>query len=191
MKESILKPHAATLLDMKLAGKTLEEMQAWLKDEGVKVGRSTVGDYVQQLYSKWEQDQLLNRIASGASQVRRVDEEFKKNPAPELETLIKLHRVLILQLSTSGQTDPELLKLSDQLTNTVLQALSAQTKAQFKEREVTLAENKAAEAKKSDQQKALEMCLEEAKEFPMVVAMFKTAFSTLKAEQSRGQSSPS
>lgn len=180
MKQSILTPHAATILDKKLAGETLKEIQQWLKDEGVCVALSTVGDFVARLLQEREQQQLLDRITSGASQVREVEERFKENPAPGLETLIKLHRVLILQLSTSGQSDPELLKLADQLTNTVLQCLSAQTKANFKEREVTLAEQKAAEAKKSDQQKALEYCLDEAKQFPDVIEAFKHAFSLLK-----------
>lgn len=164
---------------MRLAGKEIAEMQKWLKGEGITVGHSTVGDFVLQLLHKREQERLLGQIVTGARQVREVENEFSKNPAPELETLIKLHRVLILQLSTQGNTEPEFLKLADQLTNTVLQAISAKSKAHFKEREVTLAEQKAAEAKKSEQQKALEMCLDEAKEFPDVQQSFRAAFAAL------------
>jgi DNA-binding phage protein len=178
---SKLTPYAATLLDKKLAGETLEQLRAWLQQEGVCVALSTVGDFVAQLLSKREREQLLDRITSGASQVREVEKRFKDNSAPELETIIKIYRVLILQLSTSGQADPELLKLADQLMNTVAQIFSAQTKAAFKEREVTLAERKAEEAKKSEQQKALEFCLEEAKAFPAVLELFKSAFAALKA----------
>jgi hypothetical protein len=164
---------------MRLAGKKIKELQKWLKDEGVVVGHSTVADFVSLLLQKREREQLLDRITSGASQVREVEERFKNNPAPELETVIKLYRVLILQLSTSGQGDVELLKLADQLTNTVAQIFSAQTKARFKEREVTLAEQKAVEAKKSDQEKALEFCLEQSKGTP-AHDLFIAAFAALK-----------
>lgn len=181
MSQSKLTPYAQTLLDKRLAGAKIKELQKWLKEEGVTIGHSTLADFVSQLLDKRERDQLLDRITSGASQVREVEERFKDNPAPGLETLVKIYRVLILQLTTSGQADAELLKLSDQLMNTFAQILSAQTKAAFKEREVTLAEQKALEAKKSDQQKALEMCLDEAKQFPAVIDLFKQAFAALKA----------
>lgn len=171
---------------MRLSGKTFKELHEWVVAEGVSSAQSTVADFVSQLLSKREREQLLNRITSGASQVREVEERFKANPAPELETLVKLHRVLILQLSTAGNTDPELLKLSDQLTNTVAQILSAQTKAHFKEREVSLAERKEIEAKKSDQERGLEYCLGEAKEFPEVADAFKVAFAKLKEAKLRG-----
>jgi hypothetical protein len=179
VKPSILTPHAQTLLDMRLAGRKIKDLQKWLKKEGIVVGHSTVADFVSQLLSKRERDLILDRITSGASQVREMEERFKDNPAPELESVIKLYRVLILQLSTSGQTDPELLKLADQLTNTVAQIVSAQTKARFKEREVTLAEQKAAESKKSEREKALEFCLDESKGTP-AEDLFRQAFAALK-----------
>lgn len=66
------------------------------------------------------------------------------------------------------------------VANLDLAEVTGKSKASFKEREVTLAEQKAAEAKKSEQQKALEMCLEEAKQFPEVEQLFKDAFAALK-----------
>lgn len=183
--DSILKPHAATILDLKLGGKTNKAIHKWVKAEGICIGYSALSDFIARLLEEREQNQLLDRITSGASQVREVEERFKNNAAPGLETLIKIYRVLILQLTTSGQADAELLKLADQLMNTFAQVLSAQTKAAFKEREVTLAEQKAAEAKKSDRQKALEFCLEEAKAFPAVVESFKQAFASLAAAKSQ------
>ena len=53
------------------------------------------------------------------------------------------------------------------------------TKAAFKERELTLKEAKSAEEKKSDQQKALEYCLAEAKGTP-AEDLFAQAFAALK-----------
>ena len=66
------------------------------------------------------------------------------------------------------------------VANLDLAEVTGKTKASFKEREVALAEQKAAELKKSDQQKALEACLADAKEFPDVLEMFKSAFAALK-----------
>jgi len=69
---------------------------------------------LQQL-SKWRQTrgwqrlsrQLLEQIAAAARHCQEVEREFGKNPPPELETLIKLHRVLILQLSTQTDGNPK------------------------------------------------------------------------------------
>jgi hypothetical protein len=178
-KKSKLDQYAVTLLEMDAAKKTLPEILAWLKEEGVSVAPSTLSVYLESARSARLKQKLLGQITSGARQCREVEQEFAKNPAPELETLIKLHRVLILQLSTQGNTDPEFLKLSDQLTNTVLSCLSAQTKAAFKEREIFLKETQALEAKKSEQQKALEYCLAEAKGTP-AEELFTQAFLALK-----------
>lgn len=145
MKASKLDPYRLTILEMKDAGKSFDDIQAWLKEEGCTVGRSTVADYWQQAYSRREQDRLLDSITSGAAQCQEVEEKFGKNPAPELETLIKLHRVLILQLSTNANSNPELLKLANDSLRTVMEFFSGQTKARFKERELNLAEAKYAQ----------------------------------------------
>ena len=183
--KSKLDQYAVTLLEMDDARKTLPEMIAWLKEEGVSVAPSTLSVWLESARQSRLQEKLLGRITSGARQCREVEAEFAKHPAPELETLIKLHRVLILQLSTEGNANPEFLKLSDQLTNTVLNCISAQTKANFKEREVTLAEQKAAETKKDEQTKALELCLDEARKFPAVQELFRAAFAALKKAKAK------
>jgi hypothetical protein len=66
------------------------------------------------------------------------------------------------------------------IANLDLADVTGKSKAHFKEREVTLAEQKAAEAKKTDQEKALEFCLEAAKSFPEVQKLFTAAFGALK-----------
>lgn len=85
---------------------------------------------------------MLSQIASGARQHHEVQKSFEKNPAPELETLIKLHRVLIMQLSTQAVEDPELLKLTDQLTRTVMEFISGQTKHGLEQQKISLAERR-------------------------------------------------
>ncbi|MDR3427845.1 hypothetical protein [Silvimonas sp.] len=134
--------HAATLADMEAEKKTLAEMLTWLRDEGVTCSASTLSRFLESQRQAHLQDKLLAQIASGARQCQAVEKQFGQNPAPDLETLIKLHRVLTLQLSTQGNADPELLKLADQLLRTAMEFVSGQTKAAHKERELKLAEEK-------------------------------------------------
>jgi len=178
--KSKLDQFAETLAGMEAEKKTLAEMQAWLKEEGCSVSVSTLSSYLESQRSARLQAKLLGQITSGANQCRAVEKQFAANPSPELETLIKLHRVAVLQLSTQAQADPELLKLVDQLANTAISFASAQTKAAQKERQLALAQQKFEESKKDEQSKALEFCLEEAKAFPEIQELFKAAFAALK-----------
>ena len=142
-KKSKLDQFATFLLEMDDEKKTLDEIQAWLKEEGCVVSRGGISNYLSGLRSERLQSRLLSQIASGAQQCAAVEKSFGKNPAPELETLVKLHRVLILQLSTQGNADPEYLKLADQLMRTAMEFVSGQTKLKIQERElVALAEEK-------------------------------------------------
>jgi hypothetical protein len=140
--KSKLDQYAETLLAMDGEKKTLADMQAWLKEEGVTVSQGQLSKFLSALRSERQQASLLESIVLGARQVKEVNRRFEKNPAPELESLIKLLRVSILQLATQAQANPELLKLVDQLTRTVMEFVSGQTKALHKERERRLAEDK-------------------------------------------------
>jgi hypothetical protein len=113
-----------------------------LKEEGVVVSPSTISRFLDAQRSSRLQEKLLARIASGAEQCAAVEKSFGKNPAPELETLIKLHRVLSLQLATQSQENPELIKLADQLTRTAMEFVSGKTKAAQKEIELKQSERK-------------------------------------------------
>jgi hypothetical protein len=61
-------------------------------------------------------ERLLGQIASGARQVKEIEGQFKTSPPPEVETIIKLQRVLIMQLSTQATANPELIGLVAKLT---------------------------------------------------------------------------
>ena len=150
-RESKLDVHAASLADMEAQKKTLDEMLAWLREEGVTCSASTLSRFLEGQRQARLQERLLAQIASGARQVQDVEKQFGKNPAPELETLVKLHRVLIMQLSTLGTADPEFLKLADTMLRTAMDFTSGKTKAAQKEielgqgeRKLTLQEKKAA-----------------------------------------------
>ena len=141
-RQSKLDQYAETLMAMDGEKKTLADMQAWLKEEGCAVSAGNLSVWLSSARQEQLQDRLIARIASGSAQCQEVQKQFGQNPPPDLETLIKLHRVLILQLSTQGNADPEFLKLADQLMRTAMEFVSGQTKAAHKERELKLAEEK-------------------------------------------------
>jgi DNA-binding phage protein len=58
---------------------------------------------------------LLERLAQAAKLCREVKAMLRKEPGPELETIIQIHRLLVLQLSTEAQESPELLRLANLL----------------------------------------------------------------------------
>ena len=137
-KKSKLDQYAVTLLEMDDAKKTLPEILAWLKEEGVSVAPSTLSVYLESARRSRLQKKLLAQITSGARQCREVEAEFAKNPAPELETLIKLQRVILLNLSTQANADPGLLELIGNSFKAVMDS----EKLKLKREELSLAKDK-------------------------------------------------
>ncbi len=66
------------------------------------------------------QETLLEQIAQGATVCREIESQLRKHSAPELETIIKLHRVLVLKLSAESRAAPELLHLVATLMKPVM-----------------------------------------------------------------------
>ena len=64
----------------------------------------------------------------GAQQCEQVEKEFAENAAPDMETLLRLHRVLLLQLSTQASADPQLIKLVNQSMRTMLEYTQQQSR---------------------------------------------------------------
>ena len=122
--------------------KTLAWVQKQLHLDGCDVSTGRLSEWWSERQSVLAARAMLAQIATGAKQSKEIEAAFAKNPAPELETLIKLQRVIVLQLSTQGAANPDMVKLADQLTNTVISFVSGRTKAEFKERELRLAEDK-------------------------------------------------
>lgn len=146
-KKSKLDQFAETLVDMEREMKTLAEMQAWLKAEGVTISAGRLSQFLEAQRSAALQAGLLAQIASGARQCQEVEKQFGKNPAPELETLIKLQRVLILNLSTQANLDPELMKMVATAFSSVMESERLKIKRgelDLNSRKVILMEKKAA-----------------------------------------------
>ena len=66
------------------------------------------------------QEKLLEQISYGTSLCAQIERQLAAHPAPELETLIKLYRVIILKLSLEADVAPELLNLANDLMKPVI-----------------------------------------------------------------------
>lgn len=141
-RKSKLDPYGDRLDELEAQGKTLAEMVAELAAAGCAVSAGRLSGFLSARRSARQQAMLLAQITNGARQVKDVESAFAKNPAPAIETLIKLHRVMILQLSTQAADNPDLLKLTDQLTRTVMEFIAGETKAKLESGKLALAERR-------------------------------------------------
>jgi hypothetical protein len=141
-QSSKLDPFAAKLADLDAEKKTLPEICEWLLAAGCKVSPSTLSVYLERLRSERRQAKILGLITSGSRQAAEVEKQFARNPAPQLDTIIKLHRVMILQLATQSVDHPELIDITNQLTKTVMDFVSGQTKANLEKSKINLGERR-------------------------------------------------
>ena len=137
-KSSKLDPYAERLTEWFLEGKTLAEAREQLRQDGCSVSMSRLSVWWEARQAAMAAESLLRRITSGAEQVRSVERAFGKDPAPELATIIKLHRVLAMQFATAGASSPEMLELSERATRMALEF----AKLEEKRAERELAEQK-------------------------------------------------
>ena len=161
-------------------GLTFVEGHKRLRQEGLVVSLTRLRYWWHNRQLELRADDLMKLVVSGAQQTRNLDAVLSKNPAPHIDTLIALFKVLIIELTTKGVANPQFLKLSDQLAGTATQLIHTQARAVFWERQQAIAEQRLAEWKKSGQLKALEDCLNESEKFPEVQELFRTAFTALR-----------
>ena len=134
---------------------TLEQAAARLASEyDLSVSRARLSEWWEARCNQKLQTSLLNQIATGSRACQAVEREFGKNPAPELETLIKLHRVLILNLATRSELDPSLLDTVSTLMKSAMEWAKLQEKQQSRqldERRLVMLETKAAQSDAAEQ----------------------------------------
>jgi hypothetical protein len=116
-----------------------------------------ISQHLKKLRTQRQKRELFADIVNGSHLGREAEEAFKQNPAPALETVVKIFKLLIMQLATNGNADPDMLKLANQLMKTAVIYFAEQTKAKLEnrklglqERRVTLLEKKAAQADATD-----------------------------------------
>jgi hypothetical protein len=140
-------PAIATQLDQHA-----EELDCWFREEDLTLSEackrlSALGCSTSiASLSRWRRDrhwdclrrELLEQIGAGANHCRQVELEFGTHAPPELETLIKVHRMLVLKLSAQTDTNPDAVRQITALMKPVMDW--ARLLEQRKERE--LAEQK-------------------------------------------------
>jgi hypothetical protein len=85
---------------------------ARLEKEGIKTSIGALCRWWQREVNERRITTVLGNIATGAELDRKLKDGFKKNPPPELETLIKLLQTIIAHLSLRGTEEPEILKVA-------------------------------------------------------------------------------
>lgn len=142
--KSYLDAHAeqltAWLTDQRQGGEGITYAQAVdrLAELDCKASLSRVCAWWQDRLQEQAEKQVLRNIATGHALCRKVETAFAENPAPELETLIALHRNLILQLSSTANADPDKIELVNRMMKPVLESV----KVQLAERQTKVSEDK-------------------------------------------------
>lgn len=145
-RPSKLDRFAEQLAELAAQNKTLAEIQAWLAQQSCVVSIARLSGFLSAQRSAAAQAGLLAQISTGARQVKEMEARFAKNPAPELDILIRLYRVLILKLSTQSEADPALMELATAMTK---QAMDFE-KLQIKRSELDLNREKFEELRKQN-----------------------------------------
>ena len=103
-----------------------DEIQEWIEEENVTFAEAvrrlktrgcsiSVGNLSKWWHKRRNQaleEQLLDQIESAGDQCRKLDRAFRKSPAPVIDTLLKVHRVLLLKLNNQANVDPKLIDLA-------------------------------------------------------------------------------
>lgn len=154
-KPSKLDAHAERLDEwFGIEKQPLKWVQEQLRQDGLVVSLSRLSDWWSARQSDMQEAKLLGQIATGARQSQEVEQAFGKNPPPDFATLIKLHRVLIMKLSTQSESDPEMLELVNRMMRPVIQFARLEQLGQqnrIEERKLELLEQKAKQAEQAQQ----------------------------------------
>lgn len=179
-QKSKLDAYAETLWRMDQEKETLAKMREWLKTEGVEATLGLIGKYLEKMrVEQWEAN-LCTKFRTSSKLHTKVKALFKKNPAPELKTIVKVYQTIIWDLTTNGEPASASLELANRLTNTVIKYMDLQGRTKLKRRAMTLAERKAEDSRKADGTRALEFCLEETKDFPEAQELLRKGFDELR-----------
>ena len=79
------------------------------------------------------QERLLEQIAEGGKLCRETETQLRQHPCPELETIIKLYRVLVLRLSAEAQAMPDRFHMMSALMRPVMEWARLEEKRKLRE----------------------------------------------------------
>lgn len=101
---------------------TLAQAQERLRERGVAVSGQRLSVWWARKQEESTREAVLARVVSGRQMSTELDAQFKKHPAPEMDTIQKLLRVLVMKLAVHGELDHELLPLVQGLLKSVTDA---------------------------------------------------------------------
>ena len=101
---------------------TLAAARARLSERGIHISSHALGAWWQRHKTHQLQNDILAQIERGAKLCAEIERAFGEHPAPELETLLKMHRTLLLTLTTRAKDHLELVPLVVQLMRAVIEA---------------------------------------------------------------------
>jgi hypothetical protein len=129
-RKSKLKPYAERLDQwFGVEHLSIAEVQKKLwEDCSVRVSSGRLSEWWSERQAQQMQDKFLATVASGARQCQEVEKQFGKNPPPDLETLVKMLRVLVMDLTIKGATNPLYLEFADGLIKRALEFAKLQTR---------------------------------------------------------------
>jgi hypothetical protein len=185
---SRLDAFAPQLLQMERETKTLPQILDWLKERDVTTSASNLSHFLQRRREEAERHELQQQLESRANKCRAFKEWFAGNPTLDLGTVIEMFKQLMLELGAKKEADPELLKLADKLAGTAIRFVNAQSREAYRTRKLVMEEAKHAEWVKCERTRAFELCLDEAKKYPVVTEMYRAAFAALeKCQKENGE----
>lgn len=154
----------------KEAERSLDAIRDWLKQDGLRVSRRAVSEFLE-WYSARQDLQTTGELLETFEEFTR-----KQNPGWSADKVRDVAVQFFMAHTVASKNVNQFVSVGmlDQGER------HGRTKAEFKERELRLKEEKSAEEKKDAQTKALELCLEDAAQFPAVQELFKAAFTALR-----------
>lgn len=152
-RPSKLDAHADQLREWDAQNVPLGDMATRLKSLGCSVSLGRLSCFLADQRQAALQSRLLTQITTGSRACKEVEAQFSKTDAPALESLVKLHRVLIMQLATQASADPA----NIELITSAMKPLLEFAKLELKGREFALDQEKfellKAKAAQADQAK--------------------------------------
>ena len=181
-RRSKLAPFAETLFQMEAGTNTLAEMQSWLASQGITISTVAISKFLACRRRHSWQDRLLGQIAGGVQPAEEAKAALQTHPAPELDILIKLSRILVFEQTSRLVTTPELNRQARETTNMVLTYINRQARLASREKTAPVAERTAALREAAAREKTLATFLAQIKENPALLELLRTVCDGIPAE---------
>jgi hypothetical protein len=138
-RPSRLAPFEETLFAMDAAKNTLAEMQQWLSGHGVTVSCQGISQFLISRRKRRWQRETLAQIAAGREPIGQAKTAFQTDPEPDLDTLIKLSRVMIFEHAAHLDVGPRSTGMAVQIDKMVQTYITRHAKLESQKTEFALA----------------------------------------------------